>query len=131
MVGTPNPALEAYLDKLRERFDKAAAEYKEKYVRDTFRAFDSDNGGTIDPEEFRRLCKRISPTMSEEDIADAIRLYYTATHNLAEGAGAAPLAALMQERARMKGKKVGVILSGGNIDMGWFRTVLEGDVPEV
>lgn len=72
MVGTPNPALEAYLDKLRERFDKAAAEYKEKYVRDTFRAFDSDNGGTIDPEEFRRLCKRISPTMSEEDIAEAL-----------------------------------------------------------
>lgn len=70
-------------------------------------------------------------SVSEEDIAAAIRLYYTATHNLAEGAGAAPLAALMQERERMAGKKVGVILSGGNIDMGWFRTVLEGGVPEV
>lgn len=70
-------------------------------------------------------------SVSEEKIADAMRLYYSATHNLAEGAGAAPLAALMQERERMKGKKVGVILSGGNVDMGWFRTVLEGGVPVV
>lgn len=70
-------------------------------------------------------------SVSESEIADAIRLYYTAIHNLAEGAGAAPLAALMQERDRMAGKKVGVILSGGNIDMGWFRTVLEGGVPAV
>lgn len=70
-------------------------------------------------------------SVSEEEIADAMRLYYSATHNLAEGAGAAPLAALMQERERMKGKKVGVILSGGNVDMGWFRTVLEGGVPVV
>jgi threonine dehydratase len=37
----------------------------------------------------------------------------------------------MQERERMRGRKVGVILSGGNIDMGWFRTVLEGGVPTV
>jgi len=70
-------------------------------------------------------------SVSEEEIAAAMRLYYTATHNLAEGAGAAPLAALMQERERMAGKKVGVILSGGNIDVGWFRTVLEGGVPVV
>lgn len=70
-------------------------------------------------------------SVSEEEIADAMRLYYTATHNLAEGAGAAPLAALMQERDRMQGKRVGVILSGGNIDMGWFRTVLDGGIPSV
>ncbi len=74
MGGAPNPALEAYLDKLRERFDKAAVEYKEKYVRDTFRAFDADGGGTIDPEEFRHLCKRISPTMGEEDITEALEV---------------------------------------------------------
>lgn len=70
-------------------------------------------------------------SVSEDEIAAAMRLYYTATHNLAEGAGAAPLAALMQEKDRMRGKKVGVILSGGNIDMGWFRTVLGGGVPVV
>jgi len=69
--------------------------------------------------------------VSEAEIAEAIRLYYTATHNLAEGAGAAPLAALMQEKDKMTGKKVGVILSGGNIDMGWMRSVLDGGVPAV
>ncbi|MCY3879745.1 MAG: threonine dehydratase [Rhodobacteraceae bacterium] len=68
-------------------------------------------------------------TVSEDAIAEAIRLYYRATHNLAEGAGAAALAALFQERRRMQGKSVGVILSGGNIDTGWFQTVIGGDTP--
>ena len=44
--------------------------------------------------------------VSEDEIADAVRLYYTTTHNLAEGAGAAPLAALLQEKARYAGKRV-------------------------
>ncbi|EIK95512.1 hypothetical protein PMM47T1_17040 [Pseudomonas sp. M47T1] len=54
--------------------------------------------------------------VNEAQIADAMRAYYTDTHNLTEGAGAAALAALMQERDAMAGKQVGVILSGGNID---------------
>ncbi|MBO1536967.1 threonine dehydratase [Pseudomonas sp. OA65] len=54
--------------------------------------------------------------VSDAEIAEAMRVYYTDTHNLAEGAGAAALAALMQEREAMSGKKVGVILTGGNID---------------
>jgi len=70
-------------------------------------------------------------SVSDAEVAEAIRVYFTAIHNLAEGAGAAPLAALMQERDRMKGKKVGVILGGGNIDTGWYRTVLGGGIPEV
>ncbi|MEO9822777.1 MAG: threonine dehydratase [Paracoccaceae bacterium] len=70
-------------------------------------------------------------TVSEEDIANAIRLYFSATHNVAEGAGAAPLAGLMSERDKMKGKKVGVILCGGNIDTSWFQTVLAGGVPRM
>lgn len=69
--------------------------------------------------------------VSEEDVAAAIRMYYTATHNLAEGAGAAALAALMQERDKMQGKRVGVILTGGNIDADMFRSVMRGDVPKV
>jgi threonine dehydratase len=69
--------------------------------------------------------------VEEEEIADAIRLLWTATHNVAEGAGAAALAALMQERERMRGKRVGLILSGGNIDTGVLRTVLEGQTPVV
>jgi threonine dehydratase len=54
-------------------------------------------------------------TVSDEEIADAIRFYHEDTHNMAEGAGAVPLAGLIQERERMKGKKVGVILTGANI----------------
>lgn len=69
--------------------------------------------------------------VDEEEIATAIRLYYTGSHNLAEGAGAAALAALMQERDKMHGKRVGVILTGGNIDMDMFRTVMRGGVPKV
>jgi threonine dehydratase len=56
-----------------------------------------------------------------------MRAYWTDTHNLAEGAGAAPLAALLQERERMIGKRVGVVISGGNIDLELFRTWVLGD----
>jgi len=59
--------------------------------------------------------------VSDEEIGTAIRAYWTDTHNLAEGAGAAPLAAALQERARLRGKRVGLILSGGNIDLDLFR----------
>ena len=54
-------------------------------------------------------------------IAEAIRAYWTDTHNLAEGAGAAPLAAAMKERAGLAGQKVGLVLSGGNIDLDLFQ----------
>ncbi|MDD0968408.1 MULTISPECIES: threonine dehydratase [Pseudomonas] len=63
-------------------------------------------------------------SVSEGEIAEAMRVYYTDTHNLAEGAGASALAALMQERGRMEGKKVGVILSGGNIDRSVYAKVI-------
>ncbi|WP_160109766.1 threonine dehydratase [Pseudomonas izuensis] len=62
--------------------------------------------------------------VSEEQIAEAMRVYFTDTHNLAEGAGAAALAALMQERDAMEGKTVGVILSGGNIDRSVYASVI-------
>src|SRR5580658_5591631 len=68
-------------------------------------------------------------TVSEDEIAEAIRIYYTTTHNLAEGAGAAPLAALLKEKARYAGKRAGLILSGGNIDMPVFAQVLRGETP--
>ena len=70
-------------------------------------------------------------TVSEEEVAEAIRVYYRDTHNLAEGAGAAPLAALMGEAEAMQGREVAVILCGGNIDAAWFLTVMQGGVPEV
>lgn len=67
--------------------------------------------------------------VSDAEVADAIRLYWTATHNAAEGAGAAPLAGLMQERNQMVGRTCAVILCGGNIDAGRMATVLNGGVP--
>jgi len=67
--------------------------------------------------------------VSDDAVAEAIRLYYRATHNLAEGAGAAPLAALMQERDAMAGRRVGVPLCGGNIDRAWFAEILAGRTP--
>jgi threonine dehydratase len=69
--------------------------------------------------------------VSEDDIAEAVRVYFEDTHNVAEGAGAAPLAGLMQERASMRGKSVALILTGGNIDMSVYRRILAGDTPEV
>jgi len=55
-------------------------------------------------------------TVGEDEILAAMAHYFADTHNIAEGAGAAPLAALMKEREAMRGRKVGLILSGGNLD---------------
>jgi threonine dehydratase len=63
-------------------------------------------------------------SLSEDEIRAAMLAYYTDTHNVAEGAGAAPLAACLQERARNRGKKVGVMLCGGNVDASLFREIL-------
>jgi threonine dehydratase len=65
-------------------------------------------------------------TVTDEEVAEAIRAYWQDTHNLAEGAGAAPLAALMQERGRTQGRRVGLILCGGNIDLALFRSWVAG-----
>jgi threonine dehydratase len=54
--------------------------------------------------------------VSDAEIGAAMRAYYEDTHQLTEGAGAAALAALLKERDRFAGKRVGVVLSGGNID---------------
>jgi threonine dehydratase len=68
-------------------------------------------------------------TVSDAAIGSAIRAYWTDTHNLVEGAGAAPLAALLQERETMRGRKVGLIASGGNIDLSLFHTWVGADQP--
>ncbi len=60
--------------------------------------------------------------VTDDAIAEAIRAYWTDTHNLAEGAGAAPLAAAAKERGRLAGRKVGLVLSGGNIDLDLFQS---------
>jgi threonine dehydratase len=69
--------------------------------------------------------------VGEDEIAAAMRAYYEDTHNLTEGAGAAALAALMQEREAMRGKRVGLVLSGSNVDREVFAEVLAGRTPDV
>jgi threonine dehydratase len=81
-------------------------------------------------EVIRRGAERIVEVCDDE-IAEAIRVLYSATHNCAEGAGAAALAALMQERERLQGRRAAVIVSGQNIDRPWMQTVLAGGTPRV
>ncbi|HKO71521.1 MAG TPA: threonine dehydratase [Bradyrhizobium sp.] len=67
--------------------------------------------------------------VSDDEIAAAIRAYWTDTHNVPEGAGAAALAAALQEKPRLGGRRVGVILSGGNIDFDLFKRWVMADAP--
>jgi threonine dehydratase len=64
-------------------------------------------------------------TLTEEELAEGVRLGLRTTHNLAEGAGAAPLMAAWKQRDRWSGKKVVCVMSGGNIDQHTLRRILE------
>jgi threonine dehydratase len=55
-----------------------------------------------------------------------MRIYFSDTHNVAEGAGAAPLAAALQRSGALAGRSVGVGLSGGNVDRALYARVLAG-----
>jgi threonine dehydratase len=85
-----------------------------------------------DPEALdiiRRGAERVI-TVSETEIRRAMRILFTDTHNAAEGAGAAPLAAALQEYQRLAGKRVAIIQSGGNINRDLFAEVLAEAEPE-
>ena len=79
-----------------------------------------------DPAAFEVICRGAGRIMqvSDDEIKHAMRCYYTDTHNLAEGAGAVPLAGLLQEREQQRGRKVAVVLSGANIDLDVYRAIL-------
>jgi len=64
--------------------------------------------------------------VSDDEVAQAMRWLFTDTHNVAEGAGAAALAAAMQQRGRWQGKTVGIAVSGGNVDAAVYARVLAG-----
>ena len=64
-------------------------------------------------------------TVSDDEIRRAMKIYFTDTHNTVEGAGAASLAAALKEKAALKGKKVGLILTGANVDHDVFAKVLQ------
>jgi threonine dehydratase len=82
-----------------------------------------------DPEALDIIMRRVARivTVSDDEIAAAVRCLWTDTHNLAEGAGAAALAAAAQESARIAGRKVGLVLSGGNIDFDLFQSWIAGE----
>jgi len=62
--------------------------------------------------------------VDDDSVRAAMRHYLSDTHNLAEGAGAAPLAALLAERQALRGRRVALVLSGGNVDRATLRDVL-------
>ncbi len=80
-----------------------------------------------DPEALDYLLPRLARVVAVSDleIAAAMRHYFTDTHNLAEGAGAASLAAAMRERELLRGRRAAVVLSGGNVDASSFVRVLQ------
>jgi threonine dehydratase len=63
--------------------------------------------------------------VSEDEMRQAMKIYFTDTHNVVEGAGAAGLAAALKEKATLKGKRVGLVASGGNVDSDIFAEVLQ------
>ncbi|MDP9201870.1 MAG: threonine dehydratase [Gemmatimonadota bacterium] len=71
----------------------------------------------------RRGTERIVE-VTDEEVQAAMRALFADTHNVAEGGGAASLAALLQERGAMRGRKVAIILSGGNVDSDVYSRVL-------
>jgi threonine dehydratase len=73
----------------------------------------------------RRGVQRIVE-VGDDEIAAAMRALFEATHQVAEGAGAASYAAAAQEAARNRGRRIGLVLSGGNVDRDVFGTVLAG-----
>jgi threonine dehydratase len=81
-----------------------------------------------DPEALEIIGKGASrvATVTDDEIGAAMRHLFSDTHNAAEGAGAAALAALLKERDRMRGRRVALILSGGNVDREVFAETLNG-----
>jgi threonine dehydratase len=81
---------------------------------------------TPEPQALAILWRHVARIVevSDAEVAEAMRALFSCTHNVAEGAGAAALAAAMQERGRNAGRRLGVVLSGGNVDRDVFARVL-------
>jgi threonine dehydratase len=79
---------------------------------------------------FRALCEGLTDFVlaSEAEIARAVRILLRCTHNLAEGAGAAGLAGLLALRERLAGRRVGIIVSGGNMDRATLARVVNEEL---
>ncbi len=83
------------------------------------------------PDAIAVICRGAAAILrvTEDEIAEAMRILYEDTHNVAEGAGAAALAAMLKDGRRRSGARLGVILSGGNVDRPVYADVLAGRTP--
>lgn len=81
---------------------------------------------SAEPAALERICRGVARVVevTDAEVREAMRLVFETTHNVAEGAGAAAVAAARQERARNRGRRVAVVLSGGNVDREVFARVL-------
>jgi threonine dehydratase len=84
--------------------------------------------GVAKPEAVEIICEHVAGivTVSDEEVAAAMRALFDDTHTVAEGAGAAGVAAILKAK-RLSGKRVATILSGGNVDRDVLASVLRGD----
>lgn len=69
--------------------------------------------------------------VTDDEVAEAVRVLFRATHNVMEGAGAAALAALLKERHQVRSRNVAIVATGANIDTSLFVDVLSGKTPRV
>jgi Ca2+-binding EF-hand superfamily protein len=74
MAGGGGQTLDEYLDSLRKRFDAARRDHRDRYLKQTFEAIDTDGSGEVSPDEFRQLCKKLDPTLSAEAVEDALEI---------------------------------------------------------
>jgi threonine dehydratase len=83
--------------------------------------------GVAEPEAVEIICRYVADivTVTDEEVGAAMRALFDDTHNVAEGAGAAGVAAVMKAKD-IRGKRVATILSGGNVDREVFASVLRG-----
>lgn len=120
LVGVVSSGAPAYLHSLRE--GRAVSAAVDTQLADGMACRTPDAAAL--PIVAREAARLVA--VSDREVAEAMRLLFRTTHNVAEGAGAAALAALLQEGAA-PGERVGLVLSGGNVDSDLFARVLSGD----
>jgi threonine dehydratase len=81
-----------------------------------------------DEDALELICRHVARVVQVTDrqVAEAMRVVFSCTHNVAEGAGAAGLAAALAAPERVAGRKTGLVLCGGNVDSDLFARVLAG-----
>jgi threonine dehydratase len=114
-----------------ERAPAAALSFEARRVvvhPSTTRIADGMASSTPDTEALELMLRGVERIVrvSDEQIEAAMRAYFSDTHNVAEGAAASALAAILSERRAVAGRRVGVVFSGGNVDTGTFARVLAG-----